>query len=412
MPPPAITVTKPGGGEDWQKGSQQTIQWTSQNLTGNVGIELFKGKLKVATIAGNTADDGSFSWTVPSDKAAANDYRIKVTSLAYAVSDFGSFFTISNPPSIIQVTSPAGGENWPKNTTQTIAWRSQNVTGNVQIVLVRSGSVYHPIASKPASDGRYSWAIPDYPAWDPASNYRVHIGNQAGTVWGLSGPFILSPAPFDHGHPAHRRRRLAERHPAHHPVDVPERRLRRDQDRALQRQQPGGDDRPSDLERRQLHLDCTHRPGDGQRLPDQGLGAGWRGRFQRLLHYLRSSEPHGDLSRCWRRLAEEHRPDHRLDVAEPPCRRQSEDRALQGRVLAATVATSAPNAGSYSWAIPNDPTWHPGNDDQVKVSNLAGTVSDYSGLFSLSSPPAITVTEPDGGENWQKGSPHAIQCAS
>lgn len=151
----------------------------------------------MATIAGNTPNDGSFLWTVPRDKAAANDYRIRVTSLTFGVSDFGGYFTTSNLPSALTVTSPAAGVNWPKNTTQTITWTSQNVptSANRKIELYKGGVFVDPIVASTPNDGSYSWAIANDPTWTPGNNYQVKVSNLAGTVSDFSGLFTLSDPP-------------------------------------------------------------------------------------------------------------------------------------------------------------------------------------------------------------------------
>jgi hypothetical protein len=84
-PRPSITVAAPNGGEKWQTGTSQVLQWT---YTGNPGpyvrIQLLRGTVVSRTIAsrasiGNSGT-GSFSWMLPSGLVAGDNYRIKVTS--------------------------------------------------------------------------------------------------------------------------------------------------------------------------------------------------------------------------------------------------------------------------------------------------------------------------------------------
>jgi hypothetical protein len=66
-PPPSasITVIAPNGGELWPIGSTQTIQWSSQGVTGNVKILLSRdGGTSYKQIANNVPNTGAFSWTV------------------------------------------------------------------------------------------------------------------------------------------------------------------------------------------------------------------------------------------------------------------------------------------------------------------------------------------------------------
>ncbi|HVP35687.1 MAG TPA: cohesin domain-containing protein [Terriglobales bacterium] len=71
-----------------------------------------------------------------------------------------------------------------------------------------------------------------------------------------------------------------------------------------------------------------------------------------------------------------------------------------------TVIASTSNTGTYSWTIPNAPT----TQARARVSDAAtGTPTDMSDAnFSISATPTITMTSPNGGENWCAGSSHNI----
>jgi hypothetical protein len=74
-----VTVTFPNGGESFARGSVVNIAW-NDDLTGNVSIRLVRGTSVVRTISSNTASDGAFAWTVPSNQAIASDYKVRITS--------------------------------------------------------------------------------------------------------------------------------------------------------------------------------------------------------------------------------------------------------------------------------------------------------------------------------------------
>lgn len=79
---PSITVTSPNGGENWKRGTTNTIAWTSVGSTGtNVKIELLKGTSVAKTLSKSTSNDGSFDWSVPGNLGAATDYKIRITSI-------------------------------------------------------------------------------------------------------------------------------------------------------------------------------------------------------------------------------------------------------------------------------------------------------------------------------------------
>ncbi|MBN2352465.1 MAG: hypothetical protein JXD23_07840 [Spirochaetales bacterium] len=89
-------ILQPNGGEIWYKGSLQTVAWGG-SLSGQVGIELFKGsalKKKIGTV---DASSGVFLWKVSSDLPAGDDYRIKI--VRGSASDFSDgYFSIQSPP--------------------------------------------------------------------------------------------------------------------------------------------------------------------------------------------------------------------------------------------------------------------------------------------------------------------------
>lgn len=79
-PAESITVVTPNGGEVWQIGSTQTIQWSSQGITGNVKIQLSRdGGASYKQIANNVPNTGAFQWKVT--KPATTQALIRVISI-------------------------------------------------------------------------------------------------------------------------------------------------------------------------------------------------------------------------------------------------------------------------------------------------------------------------------------------
>lgn len=77
----AITVTSPNGGETWYRGNTKTITWKKDGNSGaNVKIELYKAGVLSSVIASKTANDGSYSWYIPTYTPTGTDYKIKITS--------------------------------------------------------------------------------------------------------------------------------------------------------------------------------------------------------------------------------------------------------------------------------------------------------------------------------------------
>lgn len=77
----AITVLAPNGGETWYRGNTKTITWKKDGNPGaNVKIELYKAGVLSSVIASKTANDGSYSWYIPTYTPTGIDYKIKITS--------------------------------------------------------------------------------------------------------------------------------------------------------------------------------------------------------------------------------------------------------------------------------------------------------------------------------------------
>lgn len=77
---PYILVNVPNGGEEWEQYSKQKIKW-SDNLQGNVKIELLQnGSVKEVLVA-STESNGSWTWDIPENYQLGTDYKIRVTSI-------------------------------------------------------------------------------------------------------------------------------------------------------------------------------------------------------------------------------------------------------------------------------------------------------------------------------------------
>jgi len=61
-----ITVTDPNGGENWEVGTSHPITWNSSQGIDTVKIRFStNGGSNWTTIVESTANDGSYSWTIP-----------------------------------------------------------------------------------------------------------------------------------------------------------------------------------------------------------------------------------------------------------------------------------------------------------------------------------------------------------
>ncbi len=172
--PPRITVVSPNGGENWTRGTTQTINWTSTGSTGAyVKIELLKPNKPNQLIVSATLNDGSYPWLIPVAQEPRSDYKVKITSTTNAAySGTSEDFTIPVPT--ITVLSPSGTDIWTRGTTKTIKWNSTGSPGAyVKIELLIPNKPNLLIISSTPNDGSHPWLIPV--AQEPRSDYKVKI---------------------------------------------------------------------------------------------------------------------------------------------------------------------------------------------------------------------------------------------
>jgi hypothetical protein len=76
----AVKVIRPQGGEMWQRGSRQMIQWQVQFQYSRFDLYLYKGSTNVRTIAVNVPDSTHLTWIVPLSVVDDSEYRIRIVA--------------------------------------------------------------------------------------------------------------------------------------------------------------------------------------------------------------------------------------------------------------------------------------------------------------------------------------------
>ena len=73
------------------------------------------------------------------------------------------------------------------------------------------------------------------------------------------------------------------------------------------------------------------------------------------------------------------------------------------------ITSSTENSGTFTWTIPQDSS----SQCRVRVTDSTGTISDVSdAVFTITPPPSLTLTTPNGGENWEGGASNNITWTS
>jgi uncharacterized delta-60 repeat protein len=175
-----ITVISPNGGESWIRGSVYAIRWTANNVA-NVKIELLKANVLNSTIISSTpAANGSYNWAIPAAQAIAGDYKVRITSTTSSTITDSSDANFAIAAPFVTVTTPNGGEQWQRGTSQIITWTSGGVT-NVKIELLKGTSVNLTITSSiPAANGSYNWTVPS--AQTIGTDYKIRITSTAAST--------------------------------------------------------------------------------------------------------------------------------------------------------------------------------------------------------------------------------------
>ena len=188
-PAPALSLTVPDSGQAWAEGSTHDITWTSVGSVGNLKIE-YRTKPSDAwrLVIGSTANDGSYTWTIPATVSDSCKVRISDSANAAVLDTSRSQFSIVPPT--LTLLSPKGGEKWATGTMHPITWSSDGTVGNIKIELSINDSAWTAIIATTTNDGTYSWTIPDNTTL--SAKCRVRISQVTGGT-----PFDSSHAYFE-----------------------------------------------------------------------------------------------------------------------------------------------------------------------------------------------------------------------
>ncbi|GMU86930.1 MAG: hypothetical protein AMXMBFR48_21710 [Ignavibacteriales bacterium] len=155
---PAVNILSPNGGEVYTAGAQQTVTWTSQNVT-NVKIEFTSNNGATwDEVISSTPSDGVHQWTITSGISSVL-CRIRVSDATNGnpadISD--DVFSVV-PAQSVTVTSPNGGEVLITGTNQVITWSSSEIDFVKIEYTTNNGVNWNTISASTESDGSYLWS--------------------------------------------------------------------------------------------------------------------------------------------------------------------------------------------------------------------------------------------------------------
>ncbi|MFX1311478.1 MAG: Ser-Thr-rich GPI-anchored membrane family protein [Promethearchaeota archaeon] len=187
----SITVTNPDSLSSWETGMPEEITWTSTGSISDVKIELYKDGVSILEIVASTTNDGSYTWTIPTDLEDGTDYQIKISDVSNPDTyDFSEDFEIYTSDSIT-VTHPGGILAWEMGTSQEINWISTGTISDVKIELYKDGVFVLEIVASTTNDGSYTWAIPT--DLEDGIDYQIKISDVANPdTYDISPNFALT----------------------------------------------------------------------------------------------------------------------------------------------------------------------------------------------------------------------------
>jgi len=156
---PLINITSPNGGEEWLQGSTQNITWSSSGVT-NLKIEYSSnnGTNWNEVAASVAASAETYEWTVPNGATSEGLIRLSAVENSSITDVSDAVFSIIVPS--VSVLRPNGGEIFVPGGQQEIQWESTGVT-NVKIEYsTDDGTNWNEISASTPSDGSFDWMVP------------------------------------------------------------------------------------------------------------------------------------------------------------------------------------------------------------------------------------------------------------
>jgi hypothetical protein len=180
----ALALTSPNGGEVWIVDESRNITWNRTGSIANVKLEYSTdaGVTYANTIVASTdAAAGSYAWTIPD--AIGNQLRVRVTDTSDATvyDESDANFEIKGS---LTLTAPNGGEAWVVGSAYDITWTKTGTISTVKLEYSTNAfadeleTVTIATAVDASLGTPYSWTIPDA----ISSTVKVRVTNEADTT--------------------------------------------------------------------------------------------------------------------------------------------------------------------------------------------------------------------------------------
>lgn len=167
--PPAdavLTIVTPNGGERFVADTTIRIEWTSNNMTGEISAEYStNGGTDWSGIGKADVAVGAMLWNVPNKTESTVLIRLLGSDKKVGDTTDGTFeiyiVTVPQPDKVTTVMTPNGGETWTEGETGSITWGAPDGTKQVTIYLsTDDGITWTSLGTVPATPAEYVWTIP------------------------------------------------------------------------------------------------------------------------------------------------------------------------------------------------------------------------------------------------------------
>lgn len=202
----SLTLISPNGGENWQPGTVKRITWSSSRVPSADQLLLSytndQGLNWNPVGDGAVPNSGSYAWMVPlcSD---SNQCRVRIENSGEVPvrDESNNNFRIAG--TFLEITSPAGGEQWPSTSFQTVRWNSRNIppgdTVRIEYLNETNGSSYWSRLTECLNSGVCQVEVP---CVSSTSRVSLQLSHQSGCSFRSnsvvilpSGLSITSPGP-------------------------------------------------------------------------------------------------------------------------------------------------------------------------------------------------------------------------
>jgi hypothetical protein len=402
---PFIRIDSPNGGEYWGFGTDQLITWTSFGISGNVKIEYTPDDRDTwIEITDSTENDGSFLWTVPQN--ISDYYRVRVSDISASISDISDAVFTVGEQKVITVTAPNGSENWEGGTSQDITW---NYTGDIDNVKIEfstnNGTSWIVEVESTPNTGTYNWTVPN----TPSTSCLVKISDTAGPASDTSEAVFT----------------IAAR-------------------RTLTVTAPNGSENWEGTTSQNITWSSTGSIANVKLEYSTNNGSSWNTITASTANSgaYNWTVPNTPSTSCLVKVTDTVGPTsdtsdavftiealRTLAVTSPNGGENWEGTTSHNITWSSTgsianvkleystnngsswntITASTANSGTYNWTVPNTPS----TSCLVKISDTAGPAADTSdGIFTIAAQRTLTLTSPNGGENWEAGTSQNITWTS